>query len=165
MRYTFFLIIIVATILSIGCKKETIDDIYAEKTGKGANEVLPVVSNSFWRLTSIKLFFSNGTTADSVIDDCEKDDLATYNINGDMTIIHGSVACTINPADGKFGDWELLDNGTRIKETYTRDMRGIPTGTVRNFHIDYVAFKMMKISRAVNDAVLGTYTEATTLTR
>jgi hypothetical protein len=165
MRKTFFSVIAITTLFAIGCKKETIEDLYAEKTGKGTKEVSGVVSASFWRLGTIKLFFANGTTADSVIDNCKVDDLETFNKNGEVTIIHGSVACTINPADGKFAKWELLDNGTRIKETFERDMRGIPAGTVRDYQIEYVAFKKMVINRTVNDPVLGEYEETTMLWR
>jgi hypothetical protein len=165
MRKPFFLVIVITTLFAIGCKKETIKDIYAEKTGKGTETVLGVVSASFWRLGSIKLFYPNGTTADSTIDNCRVDDLETFRDNGEVTILHGSVACTINPADGRFAKWELLDNGTRIKETFERNMRGIPSGTVRDYHIDYIAFKKMMISRTVNDPILGEYKETTTLTR
>lgn len=165
MRKSFLSVITITILFALGCKKETIEEKWAEKTGKGTKEVANVVSASFWRLSSIKLSFANGTTADSTIEKCKVDDLETFKNNGEVTIIHGSETCPINPADGRFATWELLDNGTRIKETFERDMRGIPAGTVRDYYIDYVAFKKMVISRTVVDPVLGIYTESTTLTR
>ena len=165
MRKTLYLAAAVAIFFAFGCNKETIEEINAERTGKGTKEVAWAVTASFWRLTSIKLSYSNGTIVDSVIDICRKDDLETFKNDGQVTILHGSEACTINPADGRFASWELLDNGTRIKETYERDMRGIPSGTIRDYQIEYIAFKRMVISRMEIDPVLGEYRETTTLTR
>ena len=165
MRKTFFVPVIVMFFI-VACNKQTIDELYEDKTGKGPGEVTPVVTASFWRLTDIRLTYSNGMTYDSTIDDCKKDDLATYQKNGDITIIHGSALCSGNPspADGKFGTWQLLENATKLKETFIRDIRGIPAGTVREYHIDRVKFQEMVISRVVM-ASGGNYTETTTLTR
>jgi len=165
MRKTIYLSII-AILVIISCKKQTIDELYEDKTGKGPKQVLPVVTNSFWRLTAVRLTYANGSTFDSIIDECKRDDCATYQKNGDMTILHGSALCGGNPspADGQFGTWQLLDNATRIQETYLREIRGIPAMTTRNYHIDRVKFKEMVISRTITDPN-GDYVETTTLTR
>lgn len=165
MRKTLY-VSIITSLLIISCKKPTIEELYEDKTGKGPKLVMPVVSNSFWRLTAIRLTYANGTIYDSIIDECRRDDGATYQKNGDMTILHGSVLCGGNPspADGKYGTWQLLDNATRIQETYIREIRGIPAMTIRDYHIDRVKFKEMVISRVVIDPN-GSYTETTTLTR
>lgn len=157
---------IVATLLFISCKKQTIDELYEDKTGKGPKQVTPVVTNSFWRLSAIRLTYSNGRIYDSIIDGCKTDDLATYQKNGEMTIIHGSALCGSNPSpsDGMFGTWQLLENATRIQETYLREIRGVPAMTTRNYHIDRVKFKEMVISRLVTDPN-GDYIETTILTR
>ena len=165
MRRKFYASFIVI-LLIVSCKKPTIDELYEDKTGKGPKEVTPVVTNSFWRLTAIRLTYTNGTIYDSIIDECKTDDLATYQPNGDMTILHGSALCGGNPspADGKFGTWQLTDNATRIQEVYIREIRGIPAMTMRDYHIDRVKFKELVVSRVVSDPN-GDYTETTTLTR
>src|SRR5690349_1069818 len=165
MRKIFY-VSVIATLLIVSCKKQTIDELYEDKTGKGPRQVLPVISNSFWRLTAIQVTYANGTIYDSIIDECKRDDVTIYEKNGDMTILHGSALCGGNPSpeNGKFGTWQLLDNATRIRETYSREIRGIPAMTIRDFHIDRVKFKELVISRPVNDPN-GDYTETTTLTR
>ena len=55
MRKRPFIIIAIAIMIAAGCKKETIEEIYAEKTGKGTKEVAGVISASFWRLSSVKI--------------------------------------------------------------------------------------------------------------
>lgn len=165
MRNTLFFVLAIIISGVVGCNTETNAEIIAEKTGRGTKEVSKVLTASFWRLASVTLLYENGATVDSTIDKCNVDDLETFNSTGKVTILHGSLTCTTNPADGEFAHWALLNNGTRISENFDREMRGIPAGTLRDYSIDYIAFKKMVISRNVNDPIRGIYKETTTLTR
>lgn len=165
MQKTVTLLMAIALFVTTGCQPESVDEIYAEKTGKGHKEVSKVVSAGFWRLDAVQSVYPNGTIVDSTINACNKDDVETFQSNGEVIIQHGSVACPDNPADGRFAIWQLLNNGTRILQTFERDMRGIPAGEIRNYSIEYVAFKKMIISRTVYQPGGTTYKELTTLTR
>jgi hypothetical protein len=91
-------IIVIALIVvtSTGCKKSS------DNSSRSS-----LLSKAPWKYSSI--------LASGVEDilDCEKDDVETYNANGNYTYSKGADDCS-GAQDDKAGDWKLIDSNTKI---------------------------------------------------
>lgn len=98
MKKLIFISISILTIVTTSCKKET--------------ETCTLSSTSIvgsYKIASI-LYKENAQTP--VVDDfttydaCEKDDILTFNSNGNWTLTEGATSC--NPANSDDGSWSLV---------------------------------------------------------
>ena len=90
--------------------------------------------------------------------------LYQYETDGDATVTYGVLPCGIDPANGKYATWELIENGTKLKEVFTRDIFNEIAGTVVVYNVDFINSNKLIVSRIVVE--LGkTYTETNTYTR
>ena len=122
------------------------------------------LSDGAWKFTTSTLKYSDGTTDAGPLDDCKQDDLYLYEVNGDVTVTHGTTPCSADPANGKYASWELIDNDANLKEVYSRDMLGETAGATVIYHIDALDDHKLVTSRSVTESG-KTFTEINTYTR
>jgi len=164
---TFLLFLLMGGILFFAsCQKEispAIDD--ENVSGSGIQAVSSRITGGDWKFTSSRLVYDNGEIDEGGEDECKLDDLWRYESNGDATVLFGPISCGgFDPGDGKYARWELISNGTELKEVYTRDLLGETVGSVVVYKVEFISDHKLTISRIIN-AVVKTFTEFDTYTR
>jgi hypothetical protein len=160
---TMLFIAILAWSTFTSCKKET-EVIDENVAGKGIAAVKAKLTAGGWQMTTTILKYDNGTIDDGPLDACKTDDTYRYEAGGDATFNEGSQFCGIATPNGKYANWELLDDGARLKETYTRDFMHETAGTVVVYKVEFLSDDKMVVSRVLTEAG-KTYTEVTTYKR
>jgi hypothetical protein len=95
LNYLVFIVFSVA-IIFISCKKDDSDTLTPEK----------MLTSKSWKLTSVKM---GGT---DFLQDCNKDDITTFSIDGTILVTAGSVTCS--GETNQSGTWRLEDDGKTI---------------------------------------------------
>jgi len=132
--------------------------------GNGIQAVSSRITGGDWKFTSVKLEYDNGEIDEGPLDECKSDDLYRYEANGDATVVHGSIPCSVDDGDGKFANWELIKNGMELKEVYTRDLLGETSGSVVVYKVEFISNHKLTISRIVNEGT-KIFTEFNTYTK
>ncbi|HYF30057.1 MAG TPA: hypothetical protein VD993_02955 [Chitinophagaceae bacterium] len=109
------------------------------------------LSGGPWKHITTTLKYDDGTIDYGALDDCKKDDVYVFEAKGDVTVTHGAIPCSTDPADGKYATWMVTDNETKLKEVYTRDMLGEVAGTTVIYDILSLNDVQLVISRMVNE--------------
>ena len=152
-------------ILFASCQKEIstilVDDNVA---GNGLQAVSSRITGGDWKFTSSKLEYDNGEIDEGGLDECKSDDLYRYESNGDATVVHGAIPCSVDPDDGKFANWELIKDGTELKEVYTREILGETAGSVVVYRVEFISHHKLITSRIMDEGT-KTFTEFNTYTR
>jgi hypothetical protein len=146
------------------CKKEASKETEKNFAGTGTTAVTARLTASAWKFSGVILRYDDGTTDNDLLDICKSEDLYQYEINGDATVTYGPIPCSQDPANGIFASWELIDNATKLKEVYTRDMLGETAGNTVIYNVDFINDNKLVISRTVVEPG-KTYTEINTYRR
>jgi hypothetical protein len=158
---TLFVSAILAMSL-ISCQKEVSEirdtDNFANS---GTSAVASRLSSGPWKLSAITLKYSDGTSDSDPLDICKSDDLYKYEVAGEATVTHGAIPCSIDPANGAFASWELIENGTKLKEIYLRDVLGETQGSIVIYTVDFINSNKLVIRRIIIEPG-KTYTEINT---
>lgn len=155
----------IVAVVFVSCQKE--DSISSPAlvnyAGKGKQVVASKLTEGDWKLSSVTLKYSDGTTDTDPLDICKSDDLYSYETNGDATVVYGTAVCSVTAGEtnGKFASWELIENGVKLKEVYTRDLLGEPLGSVVIYTVDFINSSKLIISRVIIEPG-KTYTETDT---
>lgn len=165
MKKILSLIAVIAAIFFVSCQKE--ESIQSPNlvnyAGKGQQVVAAKLTEGDWKLSSVTLKYSDGTTDTDPLDICKSDDLYGYETSGEATVTYGTTVCSVTAGEtnGKFANWELIENGVKLKEVYTRDLLGEPLGSVVIYTVDFINSSKLIISRVIVEPG-KTYTETDT---
>ncbi len=147
------------------CQKEIgQNEIEHNIANDGASAVESSLTKSAWAFTNSVLEYGPGDKDEGPLDECKSDDRYAYEPDGSATVEHGSIPCSIDPADGKYATWEILSQGKQLKEVYTRDMNGETAGTIMIYDINFLSAKKLVISRMMSEGT-KTFKEIDTYTR
>jgi hypothetical protein len=165
MKKSLQFLIMGSMVLVASCQKEItttlVDDNVA---GKGILAVSSRITGGDWKFTNSWIEYDNGEISEGGGDECKTDDLYRYESNGDATVVHGAFPCfSFDYADGKFANWELIKDGTELKEVYTRDFYEL-VGTVVVYKVEFISNHKLTISRILTEPG-KTFTEFCTYTR
>jgi len=142
------LLIIGGMILFTSCQKGISSSLEDDNvSGNGMQAVSARITGGDWKFTTAWIKYSDGEIDSSYEDECKWDDLYKYESNGDATFVHGALPCGTDPADGKFANWELLKDGTELKEVYTRDMWSETEGSVVEYKVEFISNHKLTLSR------------------
>lgn len=165
MRFKIFIRIIALLLILAGCTKEVSKEFNNENVAAGGTmAVASRLTNGAWIFSDITLKYDNGDIDDDSLDICKTDDLYKYETNGDATITHGVFPCSIDPSNGKYADWKLIENGTKLKETFTRDVFGETAGNIVIYKVEFISDSKLIVSRIIVEPG-KTYTEISTYIR
>jgi hypothetical protein len=144
------LVAVIAALAFASCKDESFVNPPAENlAGKGIDAVKAKLTGGDWKMTASIIKYSNGVIDDSPLEACKADDVYKYEASGDAAFTHGPVDCGPAIANGKYANWELTDNGAKLKETYTRDFWNEAAGSVVVYTVEFINNEKMVISRVI----------------
>lgn len=130
-------------------------------SGSGLPSVSSRLTSGNWKFTGSIIKYSDGTVDNTPPDICKTDDLYQYETDGDATVTFGMFPCGTDPASGKYADWQLVDGGARLVETYTRNIFNVTAGAVLIYNIEFISDRKLILSRNIIEAG-KTYTEINT---
>jgi hypothetical protein len=147
------LVIIAMSASVLSCKKDT-GFTEEEASLTGFTDVQKAITNSDWALKHTALIYSPDLVDNADVEDCKKDDIYKFKLNGNAEIEFGPVNCWAGlpipaPASGIYGSWQLETNGTILKQTISRDVPGFINGEVIYWTVDYITQSKMRIKRKV----------------
>jgi hypothetical protein len=150
----------------LSCQKEAV--IEGEPSLTGINNIKGALTSADWVLNHTALIYNPDLVDNADVENCKKDDIYRFKLNGDADIQFGNFSCSAGPlpqpTSGIYGAWELQSDGGILKQTVTRDVPGFINGEIIYWTVDYITLQKMRIKRVVSEPG-KTYTQADTYIR
>jgi hypothetical protein len=152
MKISLVLATTLVLVTLVSCQKElTAVDSEKNFARSGVQVVTEKISDRDWRFVTAMVTYSDGEIDNGPLEECKTDDIERYESDGSATIIYGTVPCGHDLDNGKYASWELLLDGTQLREVYTRDLFGQSAGDVELYNVDFINDNKLIISRTLTE--------------
>ena len=111
MKKVVFLSFVAMALFTIGCSKD--------KGNDGASERMTLITSAAWKYDNAQIDYDKNGTPDmglppGLLEDCDKDNIITFNNDGTGTIDEGSTKCDMGNPQSVGITWEFKDDAKVI---------------------------------------------------